>query len=104
MFKTYNLIKNPLKFFNYIRVPEEELNTFVINDIPNVLNNTKDFEALLKLTDVTQVKRKYYEGIEKLLEDAKRKHVKIILTILAKHIQQYFTLVGMGFNALLRLR
>jgi len=75
MFKTFNLIKNPLKFFNYVRVSEEDFNTFLNTDLPNIVTSTKDFELLLKQLDITLVKRKYYEGIEKLLEDAKRKQV-----------------------------
>lgn len=77
LFKTFNLIKNPLRFFSYKKVSEDDFNSFLQTEIPNILEITKDFEVLLKANDVTLVKRKYYEGIEKLLEDAKRKHVYI---------------------------
>lgn len=86
-FKTFDLIKNPLRHFNYVKVSEEELNQFTTNHIPNILSGTKDFEILLKQVDVQIVKRKYYEGIEKLREVAIRKHVSYFsLFCIAKHL------------------
>ena len=75
MFKTFNLLKNPLSYFHYQKVGDDEFQRFTNLEIQSILAETKNFEILLKLTDVSLVKRKYHEGTEKVLEDAKRKQV-----------------------------
>jgi hypothetical protein len=79
-----------------VKVSEDEFVYFLNNEIPNILNMTKDFEVLLKLNDATLVKRKYYEGIEKLLEDAKRKHVSFIFILINNFSKTYSKILCLG--------
>ena len=47
-------------------------------EINNTVNENEKFEVLMKQNQISVIKKKFEEGITDILEDAKRRKVKIL--------------------------
>ena len=59
---------------NYEKPEEEALSNF-ITEIPEIVKKEEKFIDLLSNTEVGDLKSRYMERIEELLDDAMRRHV-----------------------------
>jgi hypothetical protein len=84
LFKTYNVIPNPLKILDYKDIEDEkELKSILDQNLLNELkNNETTYETLLNENDLQILKNKYEEGTNEIYEDAKRRHNNIKQTVI----------------------
>jgi len=75
IFKELKLIKQPIKTFNYEK--DDNLYNHVMSQIESLLNNPYNKESLYKPEEISVLKRKFDEGIDIILDDAKRRHASI---------------------------
>ena len=84
LFKTYNVIPNPLEILDYKDIEDEkELKSILDQNLLNKLNNNETtYETLLNENDLQILKNKYEEGTNEIYEDAKRRHNNIKQTVI----------------------
>ena len=80
-----------------MKVSEDQLNNFLIKELPTIIDKTITFEVLLKSIEVTVIKKKYNEATSVIYEDARRKHVRYKIKIRRLVCSKVVFLGGDGF-------